>query len=100
VTSRYDDLGPRALWFLQNFDELDLADICASNEAAAERTQAALIRDQAALAQVRLLIGAYRPRLKLADPVLLARLDRVLEQPAELEPAAGERRWPIEKEGS
>jgi hypothetical protein len=92
VTSRYDDLSPRARWFLQNFDEIDLADTCASHEAAAERAQAQLVRDQAALAQVRLLIGAYRPRLRLADPVLLARLDRVLEQPAELEPAqAGER---------
>jgi hypothetical protein len=53
---------------------------------------AELIRDQAALAQVRLLIGAYRNRLRLADPVLLAKLERVLEQPAELEAAqAGER---------
>jgi hypothetical protein len=92
VTSRYDELGPRALWFLQNFDELDIADICATSEAAAERTQAALIRDQAALAQVRLLIAAYRPRLRLADPVLLGKLERVLEQPAELEAGvAGER---------
>lgn len=92
MTSRYDGLGPRALWFLRNHDELDLADICASNEAAAERTQAALIRDQAALAQVRLLIAAYRKRLELADPILLGKLERVLEQPAELEPAeAGER---------
>jgi hypothetical protein len=89
VTGRYDNLSPRGLWFLQNFDELDLAEICATSEAAAERTQAALIRDQAALAQVRLLIGAYRPRLKLADPILLGKLDRVLEQPAELEAAVG-----------
>jgi hypothetical protein len=91
VTSRYDELGPRARWYLENFDELDIADICANNEAAAERAQAALIRDQAALAQVRLLIAAYRPRLRLADPILLAKLERVLEQPAELEAAvAGE----------
>jgi len=53
---------------------------------------AALIRDQAALAQIRLLIAAHRPRLRLADPILLRKLDRVLEQPAELEAAvAGER---------
>jgi hypothetical protein len=92
VISRYDELGPRALWFLQNFDELDLAEICASHETAAAKAQAALVRDQAALAQVRLLIAAYRPRLKLADPILLGRLERVLEQPAELEAAvAGER---------
>jgi hypothetical protein len=53
---------------------------------------AALVRDQATLAQVRLLIAAYRPRLQLADPILLGKLERVLEQPAELETAqAGER---------
>jgi hypothetical protein len=92
VTSRYDELSPRARWFLQNFDELDLADICANNEAGAAKAPAALVRDQAALTQVRLLIAAHRPRLRLADPVLLGKLDRVLEQPAELEPAvAGER---------
>jgi hypothetical protein len=91
VTSRYDDLSPRARWFLQNFDEIDLADTCATNEAAAERTQAALIRDQAALAQVRLLIGAYRKRIELADPILLAKLEQAVAQVAELEAAAGER---------
>lgn len=42
MTSRCDELSPRALWFLQNHDELDLADICANQEAAAERTQAAI----------------------------------------------------------
>jgi hypothetical protein len=64
-----------------------------AGEEAGERhaTRAALIRDQAALAQIRLLIAAHRPRLKLADPILLGRLERVLEQPAELEAAqAGE----------
>jgi hypothetical protein len=50
---------------------------------------AQLVRDQAALAQVRLLIGAYRPRLKLADPVLLAKLEAVLQQVGELEAADG-----------
>lgn len=49
--------------------------------------RAALVRDQAALAQVRLLIGAYRKRLKLADPILLARLEQAVAQVGELEPA-------------
>jgi hypothetical protein len=89
VTSRYDELSPRALWFLQNHDELELADICASGEAVAERTQAALIRDQAALAHVRLLISAHRPRLQLADPILLGKLERAVAQVGELEPARG-----------
>lgn len=38
--SRYDDLPPRALWWLQNLDELDLAESCAAQEAAIERVQA------------------------------------------------------------
>jgi hypothetical protein len=54
-------------------------------------TRAALIRDQAALAQIRLLIAAHRPRLRLADPVLLGKLERVVAQVGELEAAAGER---------
>jgi hypothetical protein len=66
VTSRYDELGPRALWYLENHDELDLADICASHETAAAKAQAALIRDQAALAQIRLLLTSS-PRLKAGD---------------------------------
>lgn len=37
MTGRYDELSDRARWFMENFDEIDLADICASNEAAAER---------------------------------------------------------------
>ena len=97
MTSPYDNLSPRARWFMENFDELDIADICATHEAAAAKAQAAAIRDQAALAQIRLLIAAHRPRLQLADPVLLGKLDRVLEQPAELEAAVG---GPLEKEGS
>lgn len=35
--SRYDDLSPRALWWLQNLDELDLAEECAAAEAKLER---------------------------------------------------------------
>ena len=38
--SRYDDLSPRALWWLQNLDELDLAESCAAKEASLERVMA------------------------------------------------------------
>ncbi|MGX1254133.1 hypothetical protein RKD48_006644 [Streptomyces ambofaciens] len=37
--SRYDDLSPRALWWLQNLDELDLAESCASYEVTLERVR-------------------------------------------------------------
>lgn len=38
--SRYSELSPRAHWFLENFDELDLAEFCAGSE----RTEAVLAR--------------------------------------------------------
>ncbi|MFE2563096.1 hypothetical protein [Streptomyces mirabilis] len=50
---------------------------------------AAHIRDQSALAQIRLHIAAHRQRLKLADPVLLAKVDAVLREVGELEAAGG-----------
>lgn len=42
MTDRIDQLGDRARWFLENFDEIDLADICASHEAAQQRAETAL----------------------------------------------------------
>jgi hypothetical protein len=44
MTDRYDELSERARWFLNNFDEIDLADICANNETAATKAQEALAR--------------------------------------------------------
>ncbi|MER5694903.1 DUF6085 family protein [Streptomyces mirabilis] len=52
-------------------------------------TRAAAIRDQSALAQIRLHIAAHRPRLQYADPILLGRLEAVLRQVGELEAAGG-----------
>jgi hypothetical protein len=46
MTDRIDQLGERARWFLQNFGEIDLADICASQEAAAERAAVTIARVQ------------------------------------------------------
>jgi hypothetical protein len=44
VTSRYDELSERARFFLENWDELDLAEMCASGEATARQTKAAIAR--------------------------------------------------------
>ncbi|MER5902981.1 hypothetical protein ABT150_23230 [Streptomyces mirabilis] len=67
-----------------------LADaVLAVRDAELEQQAAAAIRDQAALAQVRLHIAAHRPRLQLADPILLGRLEAVLRQVGELEAAGG-----------
>jgi len=42
MTTRYDRLSPRALWWLQNLDELDLAESCAGYEATVARVREAL----------------------------------------------------------
>lgn len=42
--SRHDDLSDRARWFLNNFDEVDLADLCASAEASNKAREATLAR--------------------------------------------------------
>lgn len=47
MTDRIDELSPRARWFLECFDEIDLADICASGEAAAAKAQEAITRVRA-----------------------------------------------------
>jgi hypothetical protein len=41
MTDRIDQLSDRARWFLNNFDEIDLADICGSKEAAIARVRRA-----------------------------------------------------------
>ena len=42
--NRYEQLSDRARWYLQNFDEIDLAEICANQEASNQERQAALAR--------------------------------------------------------
>lgn len=47
MTDRIADLSDRARWFLNNFDEIDLADICAAHEASNHTREAALTRVRA-----------------------------------------------------
>ncbi|WP_405747741.1 hypothetical protein [Streptomyces canus] len=44
MTDRYEELSDRARWFLNNFDEVDLADTCASQEASNQKRQEAIDR--------------------------------------------------------
>ncbi|MFF3151850.1 hypothetical protein [Streptomyces sp. NPDC057910] len=44
MTSRYDQLDVRARFFLDSWDEIDLAEMCASSETAAKRQQATIDR--------------------------------------------------------
>jgi hypothetical protein len=52
VTSRYDELSDRARWYLNNFDEIELANICASQEASNQTREAAIDRVRAACDQL------------------------------------------------
>lgn len=55
--TRHDELSDRARWFLQNFDEIDLADLCASHEASNQKRQEDLdrIRDACKLHRQKLI---------------------------------------------
>jgi hypothetical protein len=83
MTSRYDELSDSARWYIENFDEIDLADLCASKE-----TSLARIRDQAEVANVRAAKAeAALARVRdLADeyPVGIdtALIEAALDQPA------------------
>jgi hypothetical protein len=119
VTSRYDELSPRARWFMENFDELDLADICATQEAAKEKLEAELaardaalaaytaqlVHDQQRLARVRRLADQWQAATRPGErhPAAAA-IHRALEAdddgPSVAECAADDVRWDLEKEGS
>jgi hypothetical protein len=44
VTNRYDELSERARFFLENWDEIDLAEICASGDRESATLKAKLDR--------------------------------------------------------
>jgi hypothetical protein len=93
MTDRIDELSPRALWFLQNFDEIELADICASQEASNQAREAAIARVRKVLAERRAevaereadgLLPFGTPGASWCDAVTVtcARIDDALRQPA------------------
>jgi hypothetical protein len=89
VTSRYDDLSPRARWFLQNFDELDIADICANSEAAATKAQVTLERVRSECDRIEAAVRAT-PTSPDFDGAYLAAIGHIraaLQPPATQEPA-------------
>lgn len=75
MTSRYDELSEPARWFLNNFDELDLADLCASKDDTIAR-----IRDTAEVATVRL----KRAEAAIARVRAIPRLPHSSQQTGEL----------------
>lgn len=105
MTNRYEELSDRARWFLNNFDEIDLADTCASQEAANEKRQEAIDRVLALANDV------DDPNWRAPGTEVAARFRLAIagdtDQPAARHdggPSAGEcaaddRRWPLEKAG-
>lgn len=93
MTSRYDALSDRARWFLNNFDEIDLADICAAHEASNQTREAAIDRVRALRDPIAEALenADYRPDMRRGDladavmPVILAALDGT-EQPTKEQP--------------
>jgi hypothetical protein len=104
VTNRYEQLSDRARWFLNKFDEIDLADICASQEAANQTRQEAIDRVLALASDV------DDPNWRAPGTEVALRFRSAItgetEPPARLdagptvrEAAANDRRWPLEKAG-
>ena len=98
MSDRIDELSERARWYLQNFDEIDLADICASQEATAARTAATIARVQNLRDDLREITGA-RYIADALDTILGAPTPDPAAGPTVTECAANDRRWPLEKHG-
>ena len=95
MTNRYEELSDRARWFLNNFDEIDLADICAAHEKSAKTVESQL-------AQLRALATRWQATVRPGEqhPVAAAILN-ILDGagPTVREAADNDRRWPLEKAG-
>lgn len=94
MTDRIDQLSDRARWFLNNFDEIDLADICASHERSAKTTEAIFnqLRALATRWQATVRPGEHHP----AAAAILNILDG--DGPSVREAAEADRHWPPEGE--
>lgn len=95
MTDRIDQLSDRARWFLNNFDEIDLADICAAHEKNAKIVEQRLaqLRALATRWQATVRPGEQHP----AATAILAVIDG--DGPSVREAAAADRNWDLEKAG-
>ena len=94
--SRYDDLSDRARWFLNNFDEIDLADTCAAQEASNQKWQEVIDRVRAVAGSLSAMGGVVERAAALA---ILHALDGHDDGPSVQECAKADRKWPLEREG-
>lgn len=90
MSDRIDELGERARWFLGQFDEIDLADLCASEETAMVKAQAAIsrVRQLAAAQQAEGVDGVPCDADTLWPSEVLAALDEPTDTAEEDELAA------------
>lgn len=105
MTNRYDDLSDRARWFLQNFDEIDLADLCAAHEASNQTRQDAIDRVKALCAsrQTEAVDGGDTDADSIQPSEVLAALDETAPShdtgPSVAECAKADRAWDLQKGG-
>jgi hypothetical protein len=69
VANPYDELSDRARWYMENFDELTIAEICASNETATQKAQDAVERVQALAIDMRTWCSPYGIAVDYADRI-------------------------------
>jgi len=82
MTNRYDELSDRARWFLNNFDEIDLADICASQESSNQAREATIGRVRDVLPFAEQVAATSGPGPASAVRAVIDRLLAALDEPA------------------
>lgn len=81
MTSRYDAMSERARFFLENCDEIDLAEMCASSEAAVGELEATVERLRALAADMRTWCSPHNLAVDYAQ-----RIDQALNGQTETSP--------------
>lgn len=69
MPSPYDELSDRARWYMENFDECGIAEICANNETAAQKAQATVARVQALANDMRTWASPHGIAVDYADRI-------------------------------
>ncbi|MFI6560362.1 hypothetical protein [Streptomyces sp. NPDC050534] len=101
MTDRYEQLSDRARWYLNNFDEIDLADICASQEASNRAREETIERVRTVAGSLSAMGGIVERTAAIAIHHALGESAPAHDTgPSVQEAAADDRRyWDVEREG-
>lgn len=83
MTDRIDELSDRARWFLEQFNEIDLASICAAEETAKQEARAAVKQAREVLAFAEKVAATSGPGPAGAVQAVIDRLRSALDGPAD-----------------